>query len=260
MKDKIITEKTGIYNLKEANFLGKYYEEETREVSTDFLIKDLQMYSSGKVSSIESFFQLNPDIPKIDNSNWAAFVDLCFHYVKTGQKTSNYLNRKFTIDLSLEVRCQIWIDVKKDSYVFVVPEQTVTSASASTVGKKGCNLLTGEFVSLPLEGDYIYIGQVHSHNTMPLASFSSIDDQDELSRPGLYFLVHSINQNKATYGITASVVWNHTRYYVEWKNLIEDSSKNETKFHANCLSIIKEQSFPSPVSRVTGNYTDQYFM
>lgn len=173
-----------------------------------------------------STLTVKENLPKIPSDLWAAWVHLCFHFV-----------REYTMG-TLEVSCRI-LQNEEDNTQFkiIVPRQKVTSVSVRTADfADSIDILTGEPIeSYPLPGWRSY-GSSHSHNLMA-ASPSSVDDKYELGDPGFHSIIGTINVAKMTYSLYTSITTNKTRYKIPIDSLIQ-IEKNETQFHPDVLKYI----------------------
>jgi hypothetical protein len=70
------------------------------------------------------------------------------------------------------------------------------------------------------------------------AFFSAIDDKYELGDPGIHIVVGSINTEKRTYAIKASIVANGRRFDVDHNKIIDCEPVEEVTFHNNVLKYV----------------------
>jgi hypothetical protein len=86
------------------------------------------------------------------------------------------------------------------------------------------------------------------------AFFSAIDDKYELGDPGIHIVVGSINTEKRTYAIKASIVANGRRFDVDHNKIIDCEPVEEVTFHNNVLKYV---DYTKPVINLpskTNNY------
>jgi len=147
-------------------------------------------------------FDVVDTFAKIPSSLWERIVSLYFEYVTL---------------LDSEVTVILFQHKSRDKWKCCVPLQVVSSASAKANFKHIVDIETGQEFTYPDEwdDDWIHVGSSHSHGSMRLDTFSSTDDNSELSIPGIHILVSCIDVRKSTYKVTASIVQNYTRYYVD---------------------------------------------
>lgn len=175
-------------------------------------------------------FELNSDIHKIPAGLWQRWIQLCFHFAHLQQG-------------DLEVSCRLLRrEDDRSQWRILVPQQEVSGASVRIDSfDSSIDIETGELVeTYPPEG-WVPAGSSHSHNSMPLAKFSSIDDKSELGCPGLHVVVSHINTTKNTYVATASVTANHRRFYLEAPSLVIDLSPVNDTFHPAVLDVIQPE-------------------
>jgi hypothetical protein len=188
---------------------------------------------------------LKEGLPKIPSNLWAAWVHLCFHFVKNHSMGT------------LEVSCRI-LQNEEDNTQFkiIIPRQEVTAASTRSKNfEDSVDILTGEPIeSYPIPGWRSY-GSSHSHNTM-VASPSSIDDKDELGDPGFHAIVGSINIKDMKYTVYTSITTNKTRYPIPINALI-DVEKNEETFHPKVLDYVTIKTYTNKWS-VSGTRNTKY--
>lgn len=171
-------------------------------------------------------FEIDPNVHKIPAELWTRWVKLCFHFVN---KVKN----------SVEVSVRILRSVEDPSiYRIIVPKQVV-SGSAVRVDSFdiAIDIETGEEINqYPPEG-WTPVGSSHSHNTMP-AFFSGIDDKYELGDPGIHLVIGSIDVEKNTYTIAASVVGSGRRFELPFNNLIDATPIPSVSFHPKTLEYV----------------------
>lgn len=125
--------------------------------------------------------QLPPDFPRIPAPLWAAFRDLCFHFLNWETKEPDSAQEVQVVWTRRGPNFQEW-----EGWV---PTQVIGGATVDTdLRVPLLNLLTGErfdsLAALTLSGR-AHAGSSHSHNVMG-CFFSSRDDAGELSVPGLH--------------------------------------------------------------------------
>jgi hypothetical protein len=172
-------------------------------------------------------FELHENPPQIPAALWNAWVLLCFELVHNSN--------------GVEVGCRILRCISKpDEWRILIPDQSVTGASVHSEGfDNSIDLITGETIpSYPPE-DWQPMGTSHSHNTME-AFFSAIDDSTELGDPGLHIVVGSINLDKNTYSLKASITASQRRHIIAHEKVI-DMSLTPGQFHKNVLANIREE-------------------
>ena len=175
-------------------------------------------------------FELNPDISKIPADLWSRWIKLCFHFAHLKQG-------------DLEVSCRL-LRKEDDRSVWriLVPKQEVSGASVRIdTFDQSIDIETGEVIdSYPPQG-WVPAGSSHSHNSMPLARFSSIDDASELGCPGLHIVISHISITNNNYVPTASVTANHRRFYLDDASDVIDLTPAKTAFHPSVLTIIEPE-------------------
>ena len=233
------TQTKGCYSLKEDKLWGSYLKP---VVDPDGIDDDLT-----------NRFELVDNFPKIPSSLWSAIVNLYFHFY----------NKNVSQEVSV-----IFLRNEDDltQWRVLVPEQQVTTGSVSTTEyifkENGINLgtitncvdiITGEELTYPNDLDnWWVVGSSHVH-PFALADFSSIDDDNELGFPGCHILFHSPQINtERSYGVTASIVQNKTRYYLHYSKLI-DTSYDHTTYHPKVLNYVTEYK-PKFMSKATNKF------
>lgn len=175
-------------------------------------------------------FELHSDIHKIPAGLWQRWIQLCFHFAHLKQG-------------DLEVSCRLLRrEDDRSQWRILVPRQEVSGASVRIDSfDSSIDIETGELVkTYPPEG-WVPAGSSHSHNSMPLAKFSSTDDASELGCPGLHIVVSHINTAKNTYVATASITANHRRFYLDAPSLVIDLAPVKETFHTAVLDVIQPE-------------------
>lgn len=148
-------------------------------------------------------FELAETLPLIPASLWNSIISLFADYAEQ----------------SLEVHVRVLTSIDNPTRcIALVPTQSVTGASAKYNYSQSIDLITGQPVYYPVDtSNYVDYLQIHSHNKMQLKYPSSIDDTDELNKPGLYCVISNINNNKYTCCFTVTEHDGDTskRYYVD---------------------------------------------
>lgn len=169
---------------------------------------------------IEDAIVLSTDLPKIDAENWTATQKLYIWAMEelgiAKDKNPFHYGRSFSMGRNNEAGVENYLAEDLSHWITVVPRQVVGGASVDQDRTRGgINIITGEvYTQLPPPG-YMDMGTGHSHNTMPLSSFSGTDDGDELCRPGWHILCSTYRMDKGgiwQYVITCSVVAGGKRY------------------------------------------------
>lgn len=187
-------------------------------------------------------FELHSDIQRIPAELWSRWVKLCFHFAHLKQG-------------DLEVSCRLLRkEDDRSQWRILVPRQEVTGASVRIDSfDESIDIATGELIkTYPPEG-WVPAGSSHSHNTMQLAKFSSIDDASELGCPGLHIVISHIDTTKRTYIPTASITANHRRFYLDKASDVVDLTPIDADFHASVLDIIQPER-ARPVLGWSGKY------
>jgi hypothetical protein len=172
-------------------------------------------------------FQIKKDIHRIPADLWARWVNLCFYFVEK-------------VPATVEVSVRILRSNEDPSkYRIVVPKQKVSAVTVRAYDFNQCiDIETGEeFTQYPPEG-WIPCGSSHSHNTMG-AFFSSEDDKYELNDPGIHLVVGSIDTNKRTYTIAASVVGSGRRFELEYTHLVDALRVEGVTFHESVKDYVE---------------------
>jgi len=124
----------------------------------------------------------------------------------------------------------------------VIPRQTVSRGAVYAPIDKTIDIETGEqYPAFPPDG-WLHAGSTHSHNTMS-AFFSKVDDESELSVPGLHIVVGQISRYSKTYEAKASIVLRHTRKFVPILDVVDAESDPDAQFHTNALEQISEKAY-----------------
>lgn len=182
-------------------------------------------------------FELNEDITRVPATLWSRWVKLCFHFAHLKQG-------------DLEVSCRLLRqEHDRSQWRILVPRQEVSGASVRIDSfDDAIDIETGELIaSYPPDG-WIPAGSSHSHNSMTLNRFSSVDDASELGCPGLHVVLSHINVAKRTYVCTASVTANHRRFYLEDASAVIDLTATDDTFHPKVLKVVK----PERIGRLGG--------
>lgn len=175
-------------------------------------------------------FQLHDSIHRIPADLWSRWVQLCFHFAHLRQG-------------DLEVSCRLLRhEEDRSQWRLLIPHQEVSGASVRIDSfDAAIDIATGELVELyPPEG-WLPAGSSHSHNTMTLDRFSSIDDASELGCPGLHIVLSHINTTRRTYVATASITANHRRFYLPDAAAVIDLTPIAATFHPAVLEVIQPQ-------------------
>lgn len=181
--------------------------------------------------------------PRINHQLWLAIVDLYFYLAKS---------KSFS---SLEVSVVLLRNENNpDEWRVVVPTQKVTVASVNASFEKCCDILTGEELTWPIE-NYAHAGSSHSHHTLTLDTFSSVDDANELSVPGLHLLSSCLNLATNSYKITPSLVRGKQRYFINSASTVIDLPESRNNlyihpynpsrplFHSKVLKYVQENNY-----------------
>ena len=171
-------------------------------------------------------FEPANNIARIPADLWAAWIQLTFHYVTK-------------VPSQAEVSVRI-LRSESDPTCFrlLVPVQEVDAASVRVESfDKAIDIITGETVtSYPPDG-WTPCGSSHSHNTMA-AFFSGTDDKYELGDPGLHIVVGSIDSQKMSYALTASITAGKRRFAIDHNLVVDTAPVNGVTFHPNVLTAI----------------------
>lgn len=175
-------------------------------------------------------FELNPDISKIPADLWSRWVQLCFHFAHLKQG-------------DLEVSCRLLRkEDDRSQWRILVPQQEVSGASVRIdTFDASIDIETGELIETYPPAGWVPAGSSHSHNSMPLDKFSSIDDASELGCPGLHIVISHVSVLKNTYVPTASVTANHRRFYLPNAADVIDLTPAGTTFHRDVLNVIEPE-------------------
>lgn len=175
-------------------------------------------------------FELNPDISKIPADLWSRWVQLCFHFAHLKQG-------------DLEVSCRLLRhEDDRSQWRILVPQQEVSGASVRIdTFDSSVDIETGELIETYPPAGWVPAGSSHSHNSMPLDRFSSIDDASELGCPGLHIVISHVSILKNTYVPTASVTANHRRFYLPNAADVIDLTPAGTTFHRAVLDVIQPE-------------------
>lgn len=180
-------------------------------------------------------FEVAPTFTKIPSLLWETIVSLYFEYVTLYDS---------------EVTVILFQNRTRDKWKCCIPLQGVTGASAKANFKYLIDIETGEEILYPEQwnDDWIHVGSSHSHGTMRLDTFSGTDDGSELVIPGIHILVSTINTFKSTYKVTASMVQNYTRYYID-EDLVIELPKGKKEERSSLNNKFKN-SFNNPSNRL----------
>jgi hypothetical protein len=157
------------------------------------------------------------------------------------QSSSNYQNMGFSSRTELEVSA-LFCRRKDDLSIWrmLIPEQIVGGARVRARVGRSIDLATGErFEQFPPQG-WVHAGSTHSHNTMD-AFFSSTDDDNEISVPGLHIVVGRVNDITNSYTPKASIVLRRLRKDVSFKDVVDsdpDHASPDATFHPDVLDYI----------------------
>lgn len=175
-------------------------------------------------------FELNSNISKIPADLWSRWIKLCFHFAHLKQG-------------DLEVSCRLLRkEDDRSTWRILVPRQEVSGASVRIdTFDSSIDIETGELIETYPPQGWVPAGSSHSHNSMPLAKFSSIDDASELGCPGLHIVISHVSILKNTYVPTASVTANHRRFYLDDAADVIDLTPADTTFHPSVLTIIEPE-------------------
>lgn len=175
-------------------------------------------------------FELHDGITPIPADLWSRWVALCFHFAHLKQG-------------DLEVSCRLLRkEDDRNQWRILIPRQEVSGASVRIDSfDEAIDIATGELVaSYPPDG-WVPAGSSHSHNTMQMASFSSVDDASELGCPGLHIVLSHIDVEQRTYRCTASVTANHRRFYLPDAAAVVDLKPLEQPFHPAVLEVVQPE-------------------
>jgi len=213
------TKRDGCFQLYENPYWGQYLKK----------IDDPEAHLE-ELAEASLKFELKENFPKIPAKLWCKVLNLYF----------NYANKKGT-----EVGVEFF---RKESdptqWRCLVPEQEVTGESVYVKDtSKTVDIETGETVSTyPPEG-WVFAASSHSHGFLS-CTWSSVDIEDEKSKPGLHILVRSIDKTKRTYVLETCIVQQYNRYTVNYNDVIdteyEGLTDEDLKYHPNVRKCIKE--------------------
>lgn len=175
-------------------------------------------------------FELHDGITPIPADLWSRWVALCFHFAHLKQG-------------DLEVSCRLLRkEDDRNQWRILIPRQDVSSTGVRIDSfDEAIDIATGELVaSYPPDG-WVPAGSSHSHNTMPMASFSSVDDASELGCPGLHIVLSHIDVEQRTYRCTASVTANHRRFYLPDAAAVVDLEPLRQPFHPAVLEVVQPE-------------------
>ncbi|RJR08398.1 hypothetical protein C4588_05705 [Candidatus Parcubacteria bacterium] len=182
---------------------------------------------------IESF-HLKEGFPRIPAVQWSSYISLCFYMSPPNSKKLS----KYDHDSQYEVSVCLLRDKETlTKWKIVVPLQKVSGLRVDANLSKCIDLETGEeYDQFPPQG-WLHAGTSHSHNTMP-AFFSSIDDESELTVPGVHIVVGGIDHKAAEYTYEASVVLQRQRRELDLSQIV-DTTPVEAVFNEKALDYIK---------------------
>jgi len=171
-------------------------------------------------------FTLKEDIHRLPAELWQRWVQLCFHFVE-----------KVPSDVEVSIRI-LRSEEDPSVYRIVVPKQKVSAASVRVDSfHDAIDIESGEEITQFPPIGWIPVGSSHSHNTMQ-AFFSGTDDKYELGDPGIHIVVGSIDVDKSTYRLKASIVANGRRFDVEHNKIIDCDPIEGATFHKDVLSYV----------------------
>lgn len=189
-------------------------------------------------------FDVSATLPLIPAALWNSIISLFSDYAEQ----------------HLEVHVRVIQSLTQpNKFIALVPTQSVTGASAKYNYGQSIDLITGQRVYYPVDtSDYVDYLQIHSHNKMELKHPSSVDDEDELNKPGLYAVISNINNDKYTVCFTVTEHDGDTskRYYVannQLNRLVE--RLNESSEDTNTFDIVPTVYNPS-----VHNYIDKHII
>jgi hypothetical protein len=174
-------------------------------------------------------FDLKKDIHRIPNDIWSAWINLVFYFADK-------------INKNVEVSVRILRSEEDESkYRLVLPLQEVSGARVNAGNfQKSIDIVSGEVLeSYPPAGWYA-VGSSHSHNTMN-PFFSGVDDQYELTDPGLHIVVGSINHTKNEYDLKASVTGNRRRFMIDEDSVIDLEPNDDVTYHPDVIKFVSTQ-------------------
>lgn len=175
-------------------------------------------------------FELHDGITRIPADLWSRWVALCFHFAHLKQG-------------DLEVSCRLLrAEGDRSQWRILIPRQEVSGASVRIDSfDEAIDIETGELIaSYPPEG-WVPAGSSHSHNSMTLDRFSSIDDASELGCPGLHIVLSHIDVEQRTYRCTASITANHRRFYLPDAAAVVDLEPLRQPFHQAVLEVVQPE-------------------
>ncbi len=171
-------------------------------------------------------FTLKEDIHRLPAELWQRWVQLCFHFVE-----------KVPSDVEVSIRI-LRSEEDPSVYRIVVPKQKVSAASVRVDSfHDAIDIESGEEITQFPPIGWIPVGSSHSHNTMQ-AFFSGTDDKYELGDPGIHIVVGSIDVDKRTYRLKASVVANGRRFDVDHSKIIDCEPIVGATFHEDVLKYV----------------------
>jgi hypothetical protein len=196
-------------------------------------------------------FELNKNINKIPKELWSAWIDLAFHF-----------SAKINSNVEVSVRI-LRSDVDDSKYRFLLPLQEVSGGRVNAGNFQKCvDILTGEKLeSYPPIG-WTAVGSSHSHNTMK-PFFSGVDDQYELTDPGLHIVVGDIKQSDSTYNLVASVTGNKRRFHIKADDVVDlDVDDVTNTYHPNVLEYVSTTfgKFFKPKATNVTNVTKSFML
>lgn len=170
-------------------------------------------------------FELRTDIQRIPADLWSRWIQLCFEMTRRNRA-------------NCEVSCRLLRSEDGASWRIVVPQQDVSTVSVRIKSFDECvDITTGEVITEYPPAGWIPAGSSHSHNTMK-AFFSGTDDQYEIGDPGLHVVVGTIDVDKKTYSLKASVTANNRRFDVEHNAVIDTSAIPGVSYHPDAAAMV----------------------
>ena len=170
-------------------------------------------------------FELRTDIQRIPAELWSRWIQLCFEMTRRNRA-------------NCEVSCRLLRSEDGTDWRIVVPKQDVSTVSVRIKSFDECvDITTGEVITEYPPAGWIPAGSSHSHNTMQ-AFFSGTDDQYEIGDPGLHVVVGTINVDKKTYSLKASVTANNRRFDVEHDAVIDTSAIPGVSYHPDAAAMV----------------------
>ena len=170
-------------------------------------------------------FELRTDIQPIPADLWSRWIQLCFEMTRRNRA-------------NCEVSCRLLRSEDGTDWRIVVPKQDVSTVSVRIKSFDECvDITTGEVITEYPPAGWIPAGSSHSHNTMQ-AFFSGTDDQYEIGDPGLHVVVGTIDVDKKTYSLKASVTANNRRFDVEHGAVIDTTAIPGVSYHPEAAAMV----------------------